>query len=167
MKKNIALMLFIFMIMLIPEQLLGQQRRGAELRIEKKKGGILMGNLVAVSERKQLLLLEGNNGKDHSVNISNISTILISTKNYTLAAILIGGTIGGVTAAAMYKPSGMFDFNEGGVVMFGGILGGYLGSILSKRIFADYLYFIDKMTEAEISELLEELRKKARVPDYN
>lgn len=167
-KIVIALMLIVSFMVAIPGDLVAGNKRGVELLILKLDGVTILGNLVAVnSKEKSLVMMQKTTGIDIKVEINEVNTIFVQIKARTFLGFCAGSVVGGLIAVALYEPSGMFDFNEGGLAIFSGILGGAVGSTICKRVFSDQIFEIEKMSDLEVEEILRYLRKKSSKPDYN
>ena len=164
-KKFLSLFL-VFSLMMLSVNLYAKERRGAKISVLKKGGQKIKGELIAVKE-DSLLLLESESGADVSVNVKDIIEIRTVKKSQVKTGLILGliiGVIGGMLWAL-----GPIEFLEGGESRPGGLLviggatliGGAIGhSVGSKR------YVFTTMTEWEIQEALDYLRKKARIRDY-
>ena len=170
-KKFIALVLILSLVMLYAN-LYAKERRGAKLIVTKKDGQQVQGELITVKPNS-LLLLDAE-GKDVSVDIEDIKVIRVVKKSQVGKGVLTGTLIGaglGVLLGGMLglKFKGddrdillaMAFFGAIGVAQ-GVLVGGIIGAVSkgSKTI------QIEGMSDLEISEALDKLRKKARIPDY-
>jgi hypothetical protein len=166
--KFIALLLVIFLMMISTS--LYAKKRGAKLIITKKDGQSIEGELITVKPNS-LLLLE-RSGKDMSVEIEEIKIIRIVKKSKFWTGVQIGGFIGAVWGALLFLSSEKEDvvFMPFTVLsphaIQGGVIGAILGGIISGVALTDKTIQIEGMTDSEIQETLDKLRKKARVRDY-
>ncbi len=166
-----------------------RERRGAKLIIQRigdqvKETGLedtpwetsammgIRGELIAVKPNSLLLL--DTEGKDVSIDIVNIKVIRVVKKSKVLfgaglgAVICIGGW--GLAGAILAgdEPPACDSALEFGLMMgacfspiaalLGGIIGGVAGT--------DKTIHFEGMTDSEVREALEKLRKKARIRDY-
>ena len=163
-KKFISLFL-VFSLIMISANLYAKERRGAKLMVTKKDGQLIEGELITVNPNSLLLLDTG--GKDVSVGIVDIKVVRIAKKTKALEGALIGGLVGGGGGALFPYITGISEPREWtwigivtgiGGVLLGGVVGGLFG--IDKKI------QIEGMTDSEIREALEKLRKKARIRDY-
>lgn len=160
----------IISLLILPMTLTANERRGADLVINKTDGNQVKGELIAV-KRNSLLLKEAESGADWAVGVAEIKTITIVKKSkFLLGAglgLLIGGgggaIIGSVTEPEETDSPGAYKYYYG--VFFGG-LGLLLGAIWGLSAGKDKLIQIDGMPPETIDFYLEDLRKKARVPDF-
>jgi hypothetical protein len=172
-KKFISLFL-VFSLMMLSANLYAKERRGAKLIITKKDRLLIVGELITVKSNSLLLL--DTVGKDVSVDIADIKVIKIVKKSKVESGVVWGGVFGalsGIGFALLVDASGEegwggVEFSEylllgaGGLVA-GVLYGGLIGAIFSvggKKI------RIEGMTDLEIRETMDKLRKKARIRDY-
>lgn len=156
MKKLIALFLVIaFMVMNCGVYKRGKginlkpgQKPGVKLVIQKTDGCQVKGELISVKENS-LLLMESESGADVSIDIVNIKVVKIVKKSKAWQGAGIGALLG-----IMYtkKETG------GDFVLSGAAIGALIGR--DKKI------KIEGKSDSEIKEILEKLRKKARVQNY-
>jgi len=170
--------------MILSVNLYAKERRGAELIITKKDGQQIEGELIAVKPNSLLLL--NTEGKDVAVGIADIRVIRIVKKSKVLLGVgtgLLGGTgLGAVIGACLWMVGlpVMAIFGEAGVeshmddfpdflwkgVLIGTGIGMLLGAFIGGSAGIDKTIQIEGMTDSEIQETLDKLRKKARVRDY-
>ncbi|MBA7646959.1 hypothetical protein ES703_54727 [subsurface metagenome] len=168
-KKFISLFLALSLMML-SGNLLAKERRGAKLLITKKDGQQIEGELITVKPNSLLLL--NTEGKDESIDIADIRVITIVKKSKVgkgaLYGLLIGGVIGVVEGIREGKDGFILSSSE--LVAMGGLVFGLLGALLGAGIGAvagtDKTIQIEGMSDSEIHETLNKLRKKARIRDY-
>ena len=137
------------------------------LIIQKKDGKLIKRELIAVKPNSLLLL--DIEGKDVSVNIADIKVIRIMKKSKALLAaglgFLIGAAVGTVAGSQLSEAWWWESGTEICAVICGfafGILGGLIVSSEGK----DKTIQIEGMTDSEIKEALDELRKIARIRNY-
>jgi hypothetical protein len=166
-KKIISLFL-VFSLMMLSVNLYAKERRGAELIITKKNGGKIEGELITVKPNSLLLL--NPEGKDLSVDIEEIKEIIIVKKSKAGKGFLIAG--GGSTlliTATVFIVQPDWDVSEGTALfrcaMYGLIIG-TVGAIIGAVAGTDKTIQLEGMTDSEIQETLDKLRKKARIRDY-
>ena len=175
-KKFISLFL-IFSLVLLSGSLYAKERRGAKLLIIKKDGQLIEGELITVKPSSLLLL--DTEGKDVSVGIADIKVIRVMKKSKALLGagigLLIGAGGGVLLGFAMGDPEYLstgWDFSltaEQKALVFGillGIIGLCGGGIAGLTSGTDKTIQIEGMTDLEIREALDKLRKKARIRDY-
>ena len=190
-KEFIALLL-IFSLLTLSVNLYAKERRGAELIIQRigdqvrqvKKTRLegtpwetsvitgIRGELIAVKQNSLLLLDAG--GGDVSIDIGDIKVIRIVKKSNVFQGMFYGAAIGGAAGAILGFATGddepgFFSFTAEDKALLGGIAFGALGLIFGGIAGAnpkDKTIQIEGMTDSEIREALEKLRKKARIRDY-
>ena len=186
-KKFISLFLA-FSLVMLSVNLYAKERRGVTLIIQRKSDQIknirlkdtpwetsaitgIKGELITVKPNSLLLL--DTEGKDVSVDIADIKVIRIVKKSKVLLGaglgIVVGGG-GGVLTSLIFGWSvyeggeGMAAVLSGGVGAIAGLLiGGTIGAAVGK----DKTIHFEGMTDSEIQDALDKLRKKARIRDYN
>ena len=145
------------------------QKPGTKLIIQKTNGQQIKGELIAVKQ-SSLLLIEEESGADKSISITDIKVVKIVRKSrFLLAAgtgLLIGAGIGALIGSSMHK-SNTFDVwgSELGALAGAGA-GAIIGMIIESFISSDKTIQFEGKSEVETKEILEDLRKKARVPDF-
>lgn len=168
MKKAIVLLL-VFLLFGFSGNLYAE-KKGATLVIIKKDGLPVRGELIAVKENS-LVLLDPDSDADVSVDAENIKFIMIVKKSKILLGIalglLLGGGLGSLygTSTDTYdsdlRPVAFIAYGGGGAAL-GGLVGGFIGASAGK----DEIIQIEGKSGSEINKALEQLRKKARVPDF-
>jgi 23S rRNA pseudoU1915 N3-methylase RlmH len=182
-KKFIALFLA-FSLMMLSTNLYSKERRGAKLIIIKKDGQQIEGELIAVKPNS-LLLLDAE-GKDVSFDIADIKVIRIVKKSKASTGIGIGLAIGGASGVYFglknraaqdlgilnilyifyfFWPPLWFKYDLGSMVL-GGSIGAVVGGFIGAAIGKDKAIQIEGMTDSEIQEAMDKLRKKARIRNY-
>ncbi len=164
-KKFISLLL-IFSLMMLSVNLYAKEKRGAKLIVTKKNRQEIKGELITVKPNSLLLL--DTEGKDVSIDIADIKVIRIVKKSKTLLGaglgFLIGAAIGAVVGGSLEA-----GWLHGGIEMsafLGGLALGALGGFIVSSEGKDETIQLEGMTESEINDVLEKLRKKARIRDY-
>ena len=174
MKKIIALLL-IFSIISLYGNLYAKERRGADIMLQKTDGHRVKGELIAVKENS-LLLKEYDSGADLSVDIGKIQLIEIVKESKVWKGIgygLLGGAVIGVLVGYLLGddppttvPIITDDEKALALGIMCGITGGALGGIGGAIAGKDKTIQIKGKSDTEIKEILEDLRKKARVPNF-
>ena len=165
MKKFIALFI-VFSLVMLSMNLYAKEMRGAELIIKKKNGGKIEGELITVKQDSLLILTKWSE-RDESIDIADVEVITIVKKSKALLGSYLGILVCGGGGALIGYQVG-WKTSTGAIVggaigvLSGGLLGTFLGSSLGK----DKTIQVEGMTNAEIQEALDYLRKKARVRDY-
>jgi hypothetical protein len=165
-KKFISLFL-IFSLMMLPTSLYAK-KRGAKLIVAKLDGQQIKGELITVKPNSLLLL--DTEGKDVSFGIADIKVIKIVKKsqvgNGLLYGLLIGGVIGAKVGSWTEKDRILSGLAGLAGFLLGFISGALLGGIVGAIVGIDKTIQIEGMSESEINDVLEKLRKKARIRDY-
>ena len=175
MKKIIALFLVItFMGMNCATYKKGEginleagQKPGAKLIVKKKDGRQVKGELIAVKQQS-LLLKEYESGVDITVEVEEISVIKIVKKSKALLGAGIGlfGGIGFIIYRILSGGEEVSYDELGGWSIVVGIPAILLGGLIGGLVGLDKTIQIEGKSEAEIKKVLDDLRKKARVPDF-
>ena len=186
MKKLIALFI-VFSIIGPSANLYSKERHGANVEIHITKPTSTMegtpweetavpeikGELIAVKQ-KSLLLKDSHSGADVSVEVKDIRVIKIVKESKTGVGVglgfFAGAFLGAMVGLAVDEVISKTEITWGPQksALLGGALGGIVGGISGGIIGAnryDTIQIEDK-SDIEIKAILEELRKKARVPDY-
>lgn len=154
MRKTISLFLVVSVLVLsIP--LSAKERKGTDLIIQKTDETQISGELIAV-KNYSLLLLEKESGIDKTVDIMEISVITIVKKSRALWYFIAGAGLGVLIDQTNNNPSGR------GKVAYGvgsGLIAGLVGLIVAM----DRSFRTEGKSDSEIREILEQLRKKARI----
>jgi hypothetical protein len=163
-KKFISLFL-IFSLMMLSVNLYAKERREAEIIITKKNGLETSGELIAV-KKDSLLLLFKRSGIDVSVKVEEIKVIRVVKKSKALLGAGIGFLIAGSIGALLSLTSDDEIPPAISAVYSGVILGVPVGALAGAVEGRDTKIQLEEMTDSEIQETLDKLRKKARVRDY-
>jgi len=161
-----------------------RKKHGANLIIQKTNGQQVSGELMTV--KPDSLLLLNTEGKDVSVDIEEIKVITVVKKSKAWSGVgagLLGGAVGGAVIGiclwvlglpvmAIFGEAGieswMDDFQD--VLWDAALIGAGVGVLLGVSIGAasgkDKTIQIEGMSDLEIQETLDYLRKKARIRDY-
>jgi hypothetical protein len=152
-----------------------EQKHGAKLIITKKDRVQIRGELIIVKPNS-LLLLDGLSGLEMSVDIKDIKIIkIINKSNYwkgSLYGLVIGGGFGAATLVSrLSEPNGDASLVDiiGGAAFFvgiGGAVGFYIGGIIGSTSRTERTIYFQGLSDSEIQETLDKLRKKARIRDY-
>ncbi|MFX0196214.1 MAG: hypothetical protein ACFFCW_08840 [Candidatus Hodarchaeota archaeon] len=174
MKKFISLFL-VFSILVLSIPLTAKEKKGADLIIQKTDGQQVSGELIAV-KRASLLLLEHESGADVTVEIGDVTVITILKKSKFVLGASLGGLLGGVigalaTSSEATEVSGYLAVVEEvgeslsifWTVVILGAIGFIVGGIIGAAAGTDKTIQLTGKSDSEIQEILEKLRKKARV----
>ena len=160
-KKFVSLFL-VFSLMMLPTTLYAK-KRGANIKILKKDGRLINGELIAVKENSLLVL--DTEGKDVNIEIHEITLIGIKRKSRILK-----GFVRGTLIYASYAILSRTYFSLGNLIYNSASLGGSIGALIAVITGASpraiKTIYIEGMTDSEIKEALDKLRKRARVRDY-
>jgi len=147
-----------------------KKRHGAVLIIQKKDGQRIEGELITVKPNSLLLL--SITGRDVSVGIADIKVIRIVKKSKFGKGAAIGGLVGaagGVASLAALMAALEDSTGFEWYIIFGAVgasicavVGGLIGALFG----IDKTIQIEGMSEREISDAMNKLRKKARIRDY-
>jgi hypothetical protein len=164
-RKKFVSMFLVFSLMTLSVNLYAKERRGAKLLITKKDRWQIEGELITVKPNSILIL--DTEGKDVSVGIAEIKVIRIVKKSKDLLGAGIGLLIGvGPGALIGYKVG--WKTSEG--ALWGGVVGGLAGALIGCftgiYLGKEATIQIGGMSDSEIQEALDKLRKKARIPYY-
>lgn len=179
MRKTIAL-LFVFSIINFCGNLYAKEARGASVEIYKTKPRTKMegtpwqetalpdlkGELIAVKQNS-LLLKDYDSGADVSVDIKDVySVVILKTPKTSLGA--ISGLIIGVASGTYIGYRVGWRTSAG--AMWGGVIGGVTGvlagAIIGSQINRSETYQFAGKSDTSLRWILDELRKKARVKDF-
>jgi len=143
-----------------------KEKHGAKLLITKKDEQQIKGELITVKPNSLLLL--NTEGKDVSIDIADIKVIRIVKKSKgARTGFLIGGglaLIGGIGQIGAEVHGFIPSFIDG--LIFFALPGALLGGLIGAAAGADKTIQIEGMTDLEIRDTLDKLRKKARIRDY-
>ncbi len=164
------IVVFLVLSLLVLSGNMYAEKKGALLVITKKDGLPVEGELIAIKE-SSLVLLDTVTYRDVSVDVKSIKFISIVKKSKVLLGaglgLVLGGSIGALygTSTDTYdsdlRPLAFIVYGGGGAAL-GALIGGLLGASAGK----DEIIQIEGKSGSEISNALERLRKKARIPDY-
>jgi hypothetical protein len=166
MKKFTALFL-VFSLMMLSTSLYAKERRRAKLIVTKKDGQQIEGELITVKPTSLLLL--NTDGKDESVDIADIRIITVVKKSKAWLGFGIGFLAGAsIATLVLILGDWMFDGTEWYVIIpaLAGLGSGIIGGTVGANAGKDKTFQIEGMTDSEIQETLDKLRKKARVRNY-
>lgn len=180
MRKIIALFL-VFSVLSLSVNLMAKERRGADLVIYKTDGQLVKGELIAVKENS-LLLKESSSGADVMAIVGDMKTIIIVKKSRALEqgalGLLIGGVVGFATGSAILytkkffgirgglSPPDVYDHHSRPYGLVGAASGAVAGVMAGTSAGKDKTIRIEGKSYTEIKKVLDYLRKKSRVPDF-
>ena len=144
---------------------IGPKKKGAYLIIQKTDGIQVRGWLIAVKENS-LLLMDRDSGADVSVNVKNISVITHVKRSKglkvvgTSVASCLAVFMGTIIWADVFGPPELAEQGPIGLGLIAGLIGFVAGQNLVKNT---KTYQVEGKPDSEIQEILEKLRKKARI----
>jgi len=161
-KKFVSLFLVFSLLALYGN--LYAKKKGAELIVRKKDGQEISGELIAVKENSLLMLVSR---VDYSVDIGDVSVIKVK-KSEALLGGFIGLILGiGIGYMVGYSQDSWSKESAGAMGMaIGGPIGAGVGVGIGSGVSTYRKVQIEGRADSEIKEVLEKLRKKARIPDY-
>jgi hypothetical protein len=170
-KKLINLFLVISLL-IFSMTLTAKERRGSEVVVHFKDGQQVRGELIAVKQNS-LLLKESEKGTDVSVEVSEIKVIIIVKKSKAVTGAIVGGVVGVIGGVALGYASEYSEYGEiahpSTLVKAGLFLGAVCaiaGMLVGIPLGIDQTVQIEGKTDPDINKLLEDLRKKARVTEF-
>jgi len=170
MKKFISLFL-VFSILALSGNMFANEKRGADLIILRTDGTQVRGELIAVKQNS-LLLMERESGADVTVEIVDTQAITIKKKSYvlewTVASLLVGTGVGFMIGSSLESnDSSAWNLTEGIPTAAGTVIGSAIGLgaglVVGLATKKSYPIQFEGKSDSEIKEILEELRKKARI----
>jgi hypothetical protein len=150
-----------------------EEKRGAELVVQKKDGQSTKGELIVVKP-STLLLLDAQSGSDVSVSIDKVRYVKI-VKNPKANALKWAGLGYLISAAAICglwlatDPGGISDPEGGGplvVALIAGIPGLFVGAGVGAILGTDEEIQFDGMAPKVLEKALKYLEKKARLSEF-
>ena len=170
MKKSISLFL-VFSILALSGNLFAKESHGINIEIYMTKPKMegtpfekpdIRGELIA-AKGNSLLILDSESGADITVGIEDVKVIKILKKSKVWRGAVRGLMIGGFTGGLL---SSFFSDEALGALIFGslgGLVGLLIGGITGVTARVDETIQFENKSDTEIQEILEKLRKKARI----
>ena len=145
------------------------RKPGVNLVIQTIEGQQVRGELIAV-KRNSLLLKQSESGVDVSVSVREIEVIKIKRKLGVLLGaslgLMFGMGLGYVVSKAIEPEKSFIDYEYIGIPI-GAVAGLLLGLVIGLTApGADKKIQFEGKSDSEIKKILDDLRKKARVPDF-
>ena len=170
--RKIVAVLLVFSLLLLSGSLYAE-KKGAELVVVKLDGKLAIGELITV-KKDSLLLMEKESGADISVRVGDINKVTIIKKSKTLLGAGIGflagagiGALGGLIGWDTWSWAPQDTKTKYRVVAGVGAIVGLIGATVGALIMSDSKTIqIEGKSDSEIKQILEDLRKKARIPDF-
>jgi hypothetical protein len=153
----------------IGPRLLSSSKEGAALNVKKIDGTIVEGELIVVKQNS-MLLKESSSGKDISIGLEDLDALI--TENYSglkwgvgsgVTLGLVGGIVLGYRNGGPHQNS--FDSMRDGALL-GMLVGGLLGGMIGYSISGARTFQIKGKSQEEIRAVIDKLRSRARVSDY-
>ena len=168
MKKFISLFLVVS-ILLLSGNMFAKERKGADLIIQKTDGTQVRGELIAVKENS-LLLMDRDTSILMSIDIGDIRVIEAVKKSKLWKGAGLGFLAGAATGALygrinqpLYISSKYYYVQEYYFGAIGALACGIIGGLIGASVGKEVTIQIEGKSDSEIQEILENLRKKARV----
>jgi hypothetical protein len=139
------------------------QKAGAEIIVETKEGRLHQGELIVV-KRDSLLIKESHSGADLTVDLSEIKLIVVLQKANWAVRLFTPMALG-TSVGLLVETTAMWGF--GGYVILGFLIGTAVGGLWVFAGANDKFIAFEGMTESEIWEEAEKLRKIARIRDFS
>ena len=159
----------------IDPRLSSSRKAGATFIVTKIDGTIIEGELITVKQNS-ILLLGASSGEDESIRFEDINTLETVKKSglYWGAGLglALGAIGGGVMGHQSANPlnSGSFIERDVTTTLFvgacGALVGGLIGAGIGNSISGPKTFKIKGKPQEEVSAVMEKLRTKARVSDY-
>ena len=167
--KPILLFFYLILILIVP-LFEAKEKRGADVLIRKTDETEVRGELIAVKS-DSLLILDFKTGADITAYVNEIFTIKVIKKSHPWKGAKIGflvgaalGAIYGLVWPGDEEPTAYFPMVYGATFAVPGVLA---GAITSGMIAIDRTYPIQGLPLGSVNVTLNDLRKKARVKDFN
>lgn len=150
-------------------------RTGAIINVQKTDNQIVKGELIAVRKKDNSLILLHEKMGEMYVDIKDIKIIQMYLGTKAKEGATIGLLVGGLTGVILGfssgdDPPGWFSFTSAEKAFFLGLCYGAIGSLvglcIGSSISNNVTILIEGRSDTEINEILEELRKLARVPEF-
>jgi len=153
----------------------GETKRGATMMIQTNDRQEIIGELIAVKKKDNSLTLLHEKMGELSVDIKDVKIIQIYLGTKAQEGMAIGLLAGGLTGVFLGfslgdDPPYLFSFSaEMKAIFFGlglGAMGSLVGLCVGSSISDNVTILIEGRSDTEINEILEGMRKLARVPEF-
>lgn len=169
-RRKLTSLFLVFALVALSGNLIGKERKGVKLDIQKIDGQKVNGELITV--KPDSLLLLDSEGVDVSVDIKDVESIKILKKSKAyelgLAGFLVGATIRGVGHSMVRKEEVGEEttqhFFQASIVW--GFYAGVAGIVIGMALGIDKTIKIEGKSDVEIDAALEKLSKKARIRNF-
>ncbi len=171
MKNKVLVLVVIFSILICSENLMAKERRGTELMITKTDGQQIAGELIAVKP-SSFLLLDPKTGADVSIEIGDIAVIRIMKKSKAWTGGAFGfaaGSLAGISFGALISDMEDVRLSFGSFIFIVAIFGATAaipGMLIGAILGTDKTIQIEGKSPLEIKAVLEKLRSKARITNF-
>jgi len=167
-KKSVSLGLALVLVFLIPTQA-SADKMGAGLRILKKDGALVEGELISVKGR--IFTVAGSSRVYVSVRFDDVGQIAIIRKKPKVLKGALWGLLGGAVLGGILSPpaqcrtSCMVPQSVTGTAI-GALAGVLIGVAVGSAVTEDEKFVVADMNPKMQDELLTKLRSESRYPDY-
>ena len=174
MKNKIVILLVAFSSLTSSSNLFTKERRGAELMITKTDSQQIAGELIAVKP-SSLLLLDPKTGADVSIEIGDIAVIKIMKKSKAWTGGAFGFAVGALAGISIGALIDSISEDDGGGLSFGsfisvvavfGAISAIPGVTIGAILGTDKTIQVKGKSPEEIKAVLEKLRSKARITNF-
>jgi len=166
-KKVVALFLALCFVTL-SGRLIAGERQGAKLLITKKDGQTVLSELVAAKQNSIVVL--SYSGADEAINVSDIRSVEIMKHSRMLEGVVCGilvcGMAGLAIGSANDPPGFMHGIKSAEGAGIGALAGVPVGLVLGHLLGSPERFQIEGKSPEEVKAILEKLRSKGRVPDF-
>ena len=173
-KKFISLFL-VFSLATLSGNLMAKEAKGAKIAVDKIDGQKVLGELIAVKE-DSLVLLDAETDYDVTIPLRDVKTITLRKKSWMFELGVLGALSGAAAQGIIQKTDrrthgsiaaddDIATHGQTSFLTWAAIAGG-AGALIGAVFGVDKKFQMEGKSDAEINEVLETLRKKARVRDY-
>jgi len=165
------IVLLVVFLLILPADLPAKKKKGAQLKVTKKDGEIINGELIQVKQKSLLLITNSETGA--TIDINEIRKIRIKKKSKALIGALLGSYIGIISGAlyygySVYEEDSGFNLGGRGLYLIGGgfigwLPGTLLGVIVGTIAVTDKKILVEGKSQEEKDSILIKLKKKARI----
>jgi hypothetical protein len=174
MKNRILALVVVFSLLICSGNLMAKEKCGADLMITKTDSQQIEGELIAVKP-SLLLLLNPKTGADVSIEIQDIAVIRIMKKSKALTGGVVGFGVGGLAGISIGAVIDSISKDDGVGLSFGsfisivtmfGVISAMAGMLIGEILGIDKTIQIKGTRPEEIKAVLERLRSKARITNF-
>jgi hypothetical protein len=170
-RKSLTALLIVFCLLALQGSLMAKKGVGANLAVKKIDGQEVGGELIAV-KKDSLLLLDSETERDLTVDIKDVKAVTIVKKSswfeFGILGFLAGGVLRGVLHSQLERDVHEEEATAHQVqdLFLWGAIGAVPGVAVGALLGINKTYKIEGKSEAEIQNVLENLRKHAREPNF-